>query len=49
MAHAAVTRADTHRFSQTFARGGVGQAGVEATPFKAWIDSWQMHGTDGDG
>ena len=30
MGHAAVTRADTHRFSETFARGGVGQAGVEA-------------------
>ena len=44
MGHAAVTRADTHRFSETFARGGVGQAGVEATPFRAWIDSWQMRG-----
>jgi len=47
MAHAAVTRADTHRFSETFARGGVGQAGVEATPFHAWIDSWQMRGREG--
>src|SRR5437763_14985903 len=28
MGHAAVTRADTHRFGQTFARGGGGQAGV---------------------
>jgi predicted secreted hydrolase len=46
MAHAAVTRADTHRVSQTFARGGVGQAGAEAWPFQAWIDSWQMRGTD---
>jgi predicted secreted hydrolase len=44
MAHAAVTRADTHRFSETFARGGVGQAGVETTPFRAWIDAWQMRG-----
>src|ERR1700681_1574926 len=32
MAHAAGTRADTHRFGQTFARGGVGQAGVEIKP-----------------
>ncbi len=47
MGHAAITRADTHRFSETFARGGVGQAGVEATPFRAWIDAWQMHGLDG--
>src|SRR5882757_8817645 len=46
MAHAAVTRADTHRISETFARGGVGQAGVEATPFQAWIDSWRMQGSD---
>jgi predicted secreted hydrolase len=46
MAHAAVTRADTHRTNETFARGGVGQAGVEATPFKAWIDAWQMRALD---
>jgi predicted secreted hydrolase len=44
MAHAAVTRADTHRFNQTYARGGVGQAGVTAEPFAAWIDSWAMRG-----
>jgi predicted secreted hydrolase len=46
MGHAAVTRADLHRFSETFARGGVGQAGVEAKPYLAWIDSWQMRGLD---
>jgi predicted secreted hydrolase len=46
MAHAAVTRADTHRTSETFARGGVGQAGVTAEPFVAWIDSWTMRGTE---
>jgi predicted secreted hydrolase len=47
MAHAAVTRADLHRTSETFARGGVGQAGVTAEPFAAWIDSWAMRGADG--
>jgi predicted secreted hydrolase len=47
MGHAAVTRADTHRYSETFARGGVGQAGVEITPFRAWIDAWQMRGREG--
>src|ERR1700722_11221481 len=47
MGHAAVTRADTHRYSETFARGGVGQAGVETTPFRAWIDAWQMRGREG--
>jgi predicted secreted hydrolase len=46
MAHAAVTRADTHRVSQTFARGGVGQAGVSTEPFQAWIDSWTMRGSE---
>jgi predicted secreted hydrolase len=46
MGHAAVTRADTHRSTETFARGGVGQAGVETAPFQAWIDAWQMRGLD---
>jgi predicted secreted hydrolase len=47
MGHAAVTRADTHRTTEKFARGGIGQAGVEAKPFQAWIDDWQMRGLDG--
>jgi predicted secreted hydrolase len=47
MGNAAVTRADTHRFSETFARGGVGQAGAEASPFHAWIDAWRMRGREG--
>ena len=46
MGHAAVTRADSHKYSEAFARGGVGQAGVEAKPFLAWIDSWEMRGSD---
>lgn len=46
MGHAAVTRADVHRFGETFARGGVEQAGVDATPFHAWIDSWDMRGLE---
>ena len=46
MGHAAVTSADAHRVAETFARGGVGQAGVEANPFQAWIDAWQMRGLE---
>ncbi|HEY1182261.1 MAG TPA: lipocalin-like domain-containing protein [Rhodocyclaceae bacterium] len=42
MGHAAVTSAATHRFAETFARGGIGQAGVDIQPFHAWIDSWDM-------
>jgi predicted secreted hydrolase len=42
MAHAAATSAAAHRFSERFARGGVGQADVEASPFHAFIDAWEM-------
>jgi predicted secreted hydrolase len=47
MGHAAVTRAETHRYSEKFSRGGIGQAGAEPAPFQAWIDSWRMRGLDG--
>jgi predicted secreted hydrolase len=46
MGHAAITSADSHRTAETFARGGIGQAGVETKPFQAWIDSWEMRGLD---
>src|SRR5450631_2073482 len=46
MAHAAVTRADIHRSSERFARGGIGQAGAEAKPFRAFIDAWEMRGIE---
>lgn len=42
MGHAAVTSATEHVFAETFARGGVGQAGVTAEPFAAWIDNWRF-------
>lgn len=40
--HAAVTAEDDHRSAERFARGGVGQAGVTAAPFAAWIDDWTL-------
>jgi predicted secreted hydrolase len=46
MAHAAATRADTHRVGERLARGGVGQVGVETSPFRAFIDAWEMRGSD---
>ncbi len=46
MGHAAITNADTHRYAEKFARGGVGQASAEAKPFRAWIDSWEMRGLE---
>lgn len=43
MAHAAVTSSEVHRAAERFARGGVGQAGVEAADgFHAWLDDWRL-------
>ncbi|MEM6304253.1 MAG: lipocalin-like domain-containing protein [Pseudomonadota bacterium] len=47
-AHAAVTTPDQHFVTERFARGGIGQAGVEAAPFRAWIDEWALEGPDFD-
>ena len=44
MGHAAVTTPDTHYVSERLARGGIGQAGVTAAPFAAWIDDWTLQG-----
>ncbi|MEM9726003.1 MAG: lipocalin-like domain-containing protein [Pseudomonadota bacterium] len=49
MAHAAVTTGETHRFAERLARGGVGQAGVRAAPFEAWLDDWAMRAEGGTG
>ncbi len=46
MGHAALTTEDDHRYAERFARGGIGQAGVRAAPFEAWIDDWSMKGAD---
>lgn len=46
MAHMAVSRGDTHRVAERFARShssdDTGQAGTVAEPFRAWIDHWQL-------
>ncbi|WP_299153818.1 lipocalin-like domain-containing protein [uncultured Tateyamaria sp.] len=47
-AHAAVTTPQAHFATERFARGGVGVAGVQAEPFRAWIDEWAMEGPDFD-
>ncbi|MDB5617369.1 lipocalin-like domain-containing protein [Tardiphaga sp.] len=47
MGHAAATSASAHRYSEAFARGGIGQAGVTTVPFRAWIDAWEMRGGEG--
>lgn len=44
MAHAALTGPGGHQSSERLARGGIGQAGVEGAPFRAWIDDWSLAG-----
>jgi predicted secreted hydrolase len=42
MAHAAVSSPQGHSFEQRFARGGIGQAGVNIdNGYEAWLDDWQ--------
>jgi len=42
MGHTALTTADTHHHAERLSRGGIGQAGVRAAPFTAWIDEWSF-------
>ncbi|MDX8347836.1 lipocalin-like domain-containing protein [Cognatiyoonia sp. IB215446] len=44
MGHAAVTTPDAHYVAERLGRGGIGQAGVIADPFEAWIDDWTLRG-----
>jgi predicted secreted hydrolase len=48
LGHAAVTTADAHYTSERLSRGGIGQAGVTAAPFEAWIDDWHLRGDNFD-
>jgi len=45
MAHAAITTPEGHFYEQRYARGGIGQAGVNRISddgyFDAWIDDWE--------
>lgn len=47
MGHAGLTTPSQHFFAERLARGGIGQAGVRADPFEAWIDDWHMTGDPG--
>lgn len=44
MGNAAITTQTEHYVSERRARGGIGQAGVVADPFEAWIDDWVLKG-----
>ena len=49
MGHAALTSARRHRFAERLGRGGIGQAGAVAAPFRAWIDEWVLEETSPGG
>ena len=42
LGHAAITTRETQFVSERLSRGGIGQAGVTATSFAAWIDDWRL-------
>ena len=42
MGHAGLTTPDAHFHAERLARGGIGQAGVAADPFEAFIDDWSL-------
>ena len=44
MGHMGLTTPERHYHAERMARGGTGQAGVVAEPFRAWIDEWSMEG-----
>ncbi len=46
LGHAAITTEEAHLYAEKFGRGGVGQAGVTANPFEAWIDDWSFGSID---
>ena len=48
MGHFGLTTPDAHFSGERFARGSVGQAGVVAAPFEAWIDDWELSGATFD-
>lgn len=49
MGHAGVSSPFGFSFGEILARGGIGQAGVRAQPFHAWIDDWSLQSLDGEG
>lgn len=48
MAHASIHSLDTHLFSEKFARGGVGNAGLAKLPFSLFIDNWEWINSNAD-
>lgn len=45
MAHASINSVDSHWFSEKFARGEVGNAGLKSKPLQLYIDDWSWLNT----
>jgi len=50
IAHLAVTDTNGQRFfvAERFSRGALGLAGAQDSPFRVWIDDWEIAGSDVD-
>ncbi len=50
MAHLALTDVESQefRFHERFARNAAGLAGVEASPFRVWLEDWRVEAVDGE-
>jgi predicted secreted hydrolase len=48
MGHAALTDVDAgqHRHAERYARGAAGLAGQAMTPFRVWLEDWQISGAE---
>ncbi|MGF1689723.1 lipocalin-like domain-containing protein [Photobacterium kagoshimensis] len=40
MAHVVISSNQGTQHAERFARGGIGQAGIQASPYRAWLDNW---------
>ncbi|MEM9108000.1 MAG: lipocalin-like domain-containing protein [Pseudomonadota bacterium] len=49
MGHAGLTTPQLHFHAERLSRGGIGQAGVKAVPFEAYIDDWSLKNLGGGG
>ncbi|MGR5151556.1 lipocalin-like domain-containing protein [Photobacterium swingsii] len=45
MAHLVVSGRHGVKYAERFARGGIGQAGVQASPYRIWLDNWTWQST----
>ena len=45
LGHAGLTTATAQHAEQRVSRGGIGQAGVDPAPWRAWIDNWSLSAT----